>query len=169
MDAANPYRAPVAADRLSGAGRPLFGLIAIGTAGLFAGLMASGLMIACNYAALGRRRAAWLIGTATLLAIVPGSYVVLTMLLVLNMSYFEQDIALAMTGALIAQPLIALAWAATVQGREIKARASAGYPARPGWHAAAMVLAAWLLLALEYAVLRFALNELVFSRAHQLA
>ena len=162
MDAANPYRAAAVADRLFGAGRPLFGLIAIGAAGLFAGLMASGLMIACNYAALGRRRAAWLTGVATVLAIVPGSFVVLAVLLVLNTSYFGGDIAWALTGALIAQPLIALAWAATVQGREMKALASAGYPTRPGWQIAAMVLAAWLLLALGYAVLRFGLNELVF-------
>ncbi|MBT2746229.1 MULTISPECIES: hypothetical protein [unclassified Lysobacter] len=171
MDAAIPHRSPVAAlaERLFGAGRPLFGLIAIGTAGLFAGLMASGLMIACNYAALGRRRAAWLTGVASVLVIAPGSFLILTMLLVLNMSYFGGDIAWVMAVALIAQPLIALAWAATAQGRSMKALASAGYPTRPGWHAAAMVLAAWLLWALGYVVLRFGLDQLVFSRAHKWA
>ncbi|MGO1073422.1 hypothetical protein [Lysobacter sp. CA199] len=133
--------------------RRLFGWWAIAVASVFAGLMAGAWMLACNYAALGRRRAAWLTGVAAVLVVGPAGVYAMLMCFLLSLDYFGGDGGLACAAFLLAQPLLALAWAALAQGGAIKARLAAGLPMRSGWHAVAIVLAIWALAVLVCAVL----------------
>lgn len=143
---------PASVADASASNRPLFGLTAITGACVFAGLMPSALMIACNYAALGSRRMARVIGIAAIVLICLSNAALIVLLFLMSTEYPDAA-KLVFAVFLLVQPLVALAWALSAQGQAIKARSAAGLPMRSGWHAVIIVLATWLLHLLVYAAL----------------